>query len=63
MEKIIYVYKEKLYHWVGDHFCSGVTKKMLLPIDIEELHLNHEHLIQIPDDDPDLIQLGELECQ
>jgi hypothetical protein len=59
MEKILYVYKGKTYHWVGDHFCGGVTKKMLLPLEIEHLHLNHEHLIHIPDDDPDLVKIGD----
>ena len=62
MEKIFYVYKERLYHQVGEHSCGGVNKIMLLPAEIEELHLNHEHLIQIPDDDPDLIKIGGLEC-
>ena len=56
-DKQLYIYKERLYHWVGEHYCGGVTKVMLLPIEIEHLHLNHEHLIQIPDDDPDLIKL------
>jgi hypothetical protein len=60
MKKIFYVYKDELYHWVGEHYCAGINKVMLLPADIEELHLNHEHLIQIEDDDPDLIKLGEL---
>jgi hypothetical protein len=59
MEKRLFEYRGKIYHWVGEHYCGGVNKVMLLPLEIKHLHLNHEHLIQIKDDDPELKEIKE----
>lgn len=45
MEREWYLYKGKRYHKVGEMYCAGNIKVMLLPEEIEELHLNHEHLL------------------
>jgi len=47
LEKEWYIYKGEKYHKVGEVYCGGILKIMLLPERIEHLHLNHEYLILV----------------
>ena len=59
MDKRLFEYQGKIYHQVGEAYSGGVNKIMLLPLKIERLHLNHENLIMISDDDPELKEIKE----
>ena len=57
MKKEWYRYKNRLYHKVGEYYNAGITKLMLLPEEVEQLHLNHEHLILVDSRDPELVAI------
>jgi hypothetical protein len=58
-----FLYKGRRYHKVGEMYCGGVTKLMLLPEEIDNLHLNHEHLVLVEEDKVSSPCQGELEYE